>query len=155
VRIPTFDELVESVPRTLPLIIEPKTPAATEPLREAIRRHALAARVIVAAFDPATTRPLRGAGFALGASRPDVAGLLPWALLGLAPRTLPWQALCIPPVWHGMPLPVGALARAAARRGAVTHVWTVNDPGQALRLWRAGVRGIISDDPGTMLAVRG
>jgi len=29
----------------------------------------------------------------------------------------------------------------------VIHVWTVNDAAYALRLWRDGVQGILSDDP--------
>ena len=38
--------------------------------------------------------------------------------------------------------------------GGVTHVWTINDAARALGLWRLGVQGIISDDPGLMLAAR-
>ncbi len=150
----TFDEVIEALPRTLPLIIELKTPAATEPLRAAVRRHGIAPRIIVAGFDPATTRPLRGAGFALGASSPDVIGLLPQALLRLraAPKQL--QALCIPTRWHGLPVPIAALARTLRGSATVIHIWTVNEPAQALQLWRAGVQGIISDDPATMLAAR-
>ena len=72
VRVPTFDEIIESLPRELPCIVELKTPAATELLRVAVRRHGIADRIIVAGFDPAATRPLRGAGFALGACTPDV-----------------------------------------------------------------------------------
>jgi glycerophosphoryl diester phosphodiesterase len=34
------------------------------------------------------------------------------------------------------------------------HVWTINDPAVALRLWRAGVQGILSDDPRSILAAR-
>jgi glycerophosphoryl diester phosphodiesterase len=30
----------------------------------------------------------------------------------------------------------------------------VNDPEEALRLWRAGVRGIMSDDPAAILDAR-
>lgn len=153
--IPTFDWLVESVPRTLPLIIELKTAAAAEPLRAAVRRHALERRVIVAGFDRATTAPLRGAGFALGATQPEVAALLLPALLGRDPGPLPYQALCIPPRWHGLPLPIAAFARAMRRRGGCTHVWTVNDATQAQSLWRAGVQGIISDDPAAILTARG
>ena len=81
VRVPTFDEVIESLPRELPCIIELKTPAATELLRVAVRRHGIAHRIIVAGFDPAATRPLRGAGFALGACTSDAARLLLPALL--------------------------------------------------------------------------
>jgi glycerophosphoryl diester phosphodiesterase len=152
--ISTFDHIIESLPRDLPCIIELKTPAAAEPLRTAIRRHAIAHRVIVAGFDPEATRPLRGAGFALGASTPDVVKLVLLALLGKRIGQQPFQALCIPPRWHGLPVPIAALVRALRGSGTATHVWTINDSATALQLWRAGVQGIISDDPGGMLAAR-
>lgn len=152
--ISSFDEVIESLPRDLPCIIELKTPAATELLRAAVRRHDIAHRIIVAGFDPAATRPLRGAGFALAASTPDVLGLLWPALVGRRPASRDFQALCLPRRWHGLPVPIAALARTLRGIGGVTHVWTINDPVQALRLWHLGVQGIISDDPGPMLAVR-
>ena len=154
VRVPTFDEIIESLPRELPCIVELKTPAATELLRVAVRRHDIAHRIIVAAFDPAATRPLRGAGFALGACTPDVVRLVLPALLRrrIAPQL--FQALCIPPRWNGIPVPIAALARALRESGTVIHVWTVNDPAYALRLWREGVQGILSDDPRSILAAR-
>ena len=154
VTVPTFDEVVESLPGELPFIIELKTPAATEPVRAAIRRHAITQRVIVAGFDPAATRPLRGAGFALGASTPDVVRLVLPALLGRRVGRQRFQALCIPPRWHGVPVPIAALARALRGSGTVTHVWTINEPAHALRLWSQGVQGIISDDPALILSAR-
>jgi glycerophosphoryl diester phosphodiesterase len=154
VTVSTFDEIVAALPRHLPCIIELKTPAATEPLRQAVRRHAMAARIIVAGFDPKATRPLRGAGFALGASAPDVMALLPSALLYLRAKPKHVQALCVPQRWKGLPVPIAALARTLRSSGAVQHVWTVNEPAEALQLWRDGVQGIISDDPALMLATR-
>jgi glycerophosphoryl diester phosphodiesterase len=152
--VPAFDDVIEALPRELPLIIELKTPSATEPLRQAIRRHALAPRIIVAGFDPLSTKPLRGAGFALGAAAPDVMALLPAALLHLRAKPRHVQALCIPQRWHGLPVPIAALARALRGSGATLHVWTVNDAVEAQRLWACGVQGIISDDPAAMLAAR-
>lgn len=154
VTISTFDEVIESLPPHLPCIVELKTPRATEPIRRAIQRHGIAQRVIVAGFDPAATRPLQGAGFALGASTPDVTKLLLPALLGHDAIATSFQALCIPPRWHGLPLPVKALTRALRKSRVVTHVWTINNPAHALRLWTDGVNGIISDDPALMLATR-
>jgi glycerophosphoryl diester phosphodiesterase len=154
VTVSTFDEIVDALPRSLPLIIELKTPAATELLRQAVRHHNMAARIIVAGFDPQATRPLRGAGFALGASTPDVVALLPAALLHrrAAPRHV--QALCIPRRWHTLPVPIAALVRSLRGSGTVIHVWTVNEPAEAQQLWRDGVQGIISDDPGLILINR-
>ena len=153
-RISTFDEVMESLPRTLPCIIELKTPAATELLRVAVQRHRIAPRILVSGFDAAVTRPLQGAGFALGASTPDVVRLLGPALLGMRPRPRDFQALCLPPRWHHIPVPITALAKSLRALGGVTHVWTINDPAQALQLWRQGVQGIISDDPATIMAAR-
>lgn len=154
VRISSFDQIIDALPQALPCIVELKTPGAVEPLRAAVRRHGIGHRIIVAGFDARCTRPLRGGGFALGACTRDVAGLLPAALLGrhAAPRHV--QALCIPQRWHGLPLPMAALARTLRGSGTVIHVWTVNDPGEAKALWAAGVQGIISDDPATMLRQR-
>jgi len=150
----SFDQVIEALPRDLPLIVELKTPAATVPLRDAVRRHGLAPRIIVAGFDPAATKPLRSAGLALGASSPDVIALLPSALLHLRARPAHVRALCIPTRWHGLPVPIAALARTLRGSGTVIHVWTVNEPAQARQLWQRGVQGIISDDPAAMLAAR-
>ncbi|HEY0928467.1 MAG TPA: glycerophosphodiester phosphodiesterase family protein [Gemmatimonas sp.] len=154
VGIPTFDEVVEALPRDLPLIIELKTPAAAPFLREAIARHALGGRIIVAGFDAACTSPLRGCGFALGASTPDMVDILLPSLLRRRLRAPVFQAMCIPPVYHGIPVPIAALARAVRPHGVATHIWTVNEPAHALKLWRRGVNGIISDDPGAILSAR-
>ena len=152
--VPTFDGVVESLPRELPLIIELKTPVAAPLIRDAINRHGIARRVIVAGFNSESVHPLRGAGFALGASTPDVARMLLPSLLRLPTGKLGFDALCIPPEHRGFPLPIKALARAARRTGAVTHIWTVNDPDEARRYWTAGVQGINSDDPALILPVR-
>jgi glycerophosphoryl diester phosphodiesterase len=67
---------------------------------------------------------------------------------------VPYRVVCIPTSYSGLPLPVGRFARTLERFGVPVHVWTVNDPATATRLWAVGVRGIISDDPGTMLRLR-
>jgi glycerophosphoryl diester phosphodiesterase len=120
----------------------------------AVRRHGIEHRIIVAGFDPAAARPLRGAGFALGACTSDVACLLLPALLRRRVAPPLFLALCIPPRRHGVPVPIAALARALRESGTVIHVWTVNDPAYALRLWREGVQGILSDGPRSKLATR-
>lgn len=155
VRISSFDDVIDSLPRELPMIVELKAADAGEPMRRAIRRHDIGRRIIVAGFDAAATRPLQGTEVALGASTRDVVRALPRALLGLAAPSAPFQALCIPPRWHGVPVPIAALARSLRQsRDGVTHVWTVNDEAQALRLWRCGVQGLIGDDPALLLRSR-
>ena len=151
--VPTFDDVIESLPRDLPLIIELKTADATEALRVAIKRHGLASRIIVAGFSAQSVAPLRHGGFALGATPRDVVRALPTALLG---RSLypTFQALCVPPSHNFIPVPIAALVRSLRASGTPTHVWTINDPSRARRLWASGVNGIISDDPALIIAAR-
>ena len=76
------------------------------------------------------------------------------ALLRRRVGASPFQTLCIPLRWNGIPVPIAALARALRGSGTVIHVWTINDPADAIGLWNVGVQGILSDDPATMLAAR-
>jgi glycerophosphoryl diester phosphodiesterase len=149
----SLDNVIDALPRDLPLIIEVKTARATEPLRAAIAKHNLASRVIVAGFDATIVAPLKGTGVALGASTRDVISCLPRTLLGL-PVTPAFQALCIPPHHNGIPVPIAALVKSLRHAQTPTHIWTINNPDHATRLWRMGVNGIISDDPAAILAVR-
>ena len=151
--VPSFDEIVETV-RELPMIIELKTPAATELIRAAIAKHNLSTRVIVAGFNSAAVHPLRGAGFALGATTRDSLNLLPRAFVGLSAPALEFQTVNIPPTWHGLPVPFAKLVRSLRAGRTPIHVWTINDAAEAHRLWRTGVNGIISDDPAVILAAR-
>ncbi len=153
VRIPTLDAVLGAFP-TLPLIIELKTPRATQAAREVIARHAAERRVIVAGFEAASVRPLARGPIPLGACTADLVRLLPAALLGLRGPSAPFVAACIPPTHNGLPVPIGAYARLMRKRGGVVHVWTVNTAAEARRLWSLGVQGIISDDPAVILAAR-
>lgn len=48
-----------------------------------------------------------------------------------------------------------AAVAAAHRSGAAVLAWTVNEPGDALRLAELGVDAIVSDDPGSILQTLG
>jgi glycerophosphoryl diester phosphodiesterase len=88
------------------------------------------------------------------ASMQEVRGLLAPAVCRLRRRQLPFATMAIPPRYRGLRLPIAALARCVAPAGVALDIWTVNDPEEALRLWRAGVRGIMSDDPAAILDAR-
>jgi glycerophosphoryl diester phosphodiesterase len=153
VRVPTLAEMLERYPTT-PFLIEIKTPAAAEPARRSIERHGAESRVIVDAFDSTCLTPFAGSRIAVGSSRNDVARLLACAVTRFPVRAVPYRVVCIPTSYSGLPLPVTRFARMLEPLGVPVHVWTVDDPAEAERLWACGVRGIISDDPGTMLALR-
>lgn len=153
IRIPAFAEVLEAFPN-IPILVEVKTATAAPRLRELIEQHGAEDRCIVEAFDEAATRAFLGSKIAVGASTADVRRLLTPALLRRPCGPLAFRVMSIPRWFRGVPVPIAALVRATRPEGAVVHVWTINDPRVARRLWAIGVCGIVSDDPGRMLAAR-
>lgn len=151
--VPTLEAMLDRY-AGIPLLIELKVAAVAEEALRLFRRHGCEERVLVDAFDRAALRPFRGSKVAVGAARWDVVSLMWRSAVRLAPARLPYMGLCIPESYGGISVPVPRLTRAAGTCGVPTHVWTVNDPTDARRLWSSGVTGIISDDPGTMLDLR-
>ena len=145
--------------------------AGIEPgVAEAVRRHALAERVVVSSTSVAALRRLEAVdpGLVRAISYPHdrhgVAGL-PWprSVVSAAAACLrPAMRVRLPPlltaaraqalsVRHEL---VGrALVRATHARGAAVIAWTVNDPASVGRLAQAEVDAIVSDDPGMVLRV--
>jgi glycerophosphoryl diester phosphodiesterase len=154
IQLPTLDEVLESFPAT-PCIIELKTAAATSALAAALERHGAKDRVVIGSFHDAALVPLRGRGFHLTASMAEVLSLYGRALTRRGAGRVAYEACSIPPWWRGLPVPVRRFARMLRQVGIPTHVWTVNDPALARRLWAGGVNAVLSDDPGTMLDLLG
>lgn len=154
VRVATLTEALETLPFA-PFVLEVKAPEASAETLRLLRHLGARARCIVGSFDLRALAPFRAAGFATGAARAEAVRLLWRAARPGGPAALPFQALVIPPAFRGLPLPLGRLARMARAGGAPTHVWTVDDPAQAQRLWASGVQGIISNDPAAMLTAAG
>lgn len=152
-RIPTFEEVVEAFPST-PIIIEIKDPLVAPAVRQIIEKHKAERRCLVDAYDELAIRPFENSSIAHGASMAGVAALMKQVILGRRVESMPYNALCVPLSYKGMPLPVRRFAKAAREHGRQVHVWTVNDPSVALSLWKDGINGIISDDPGLMLKTR-
>jgi glycerophosphoryl diester phosphodiesterase len=153
ITVPTLDGVLAAFPTT-PLLIEVKAVAASHHVRDRIEAHGAEERCIVAAFDKEALVPFRGSRIATGASRRDTARLLPNALLRLPSPAADFDVMCMPPRYRGLPLPVSGYARVLKARGVPVHVWTIDDPAEAVWLWRKGVCGIISSDPHAMLQVR-
>jgi glycerophosphoryl diester phosphodiesterase len=153
VGIPLFRDVLDAFP-SMPLLIEVKVAEAAAPLRRVIEDARAESRCIAASFLAHALVPFRGSRIPVGSSQADLIRLFPRALFGVGARALPFQVIAMPAEFHGVPLPMRGFATAARGAGVPVHVWTVNDAPEAERLWAAGVRGIISDDPGTMLALR-
>ena len=152
-RIPTLDEVFEEFPDTA-IIIELKTSAASAATRAIIERHAAEDRCIVDSFHADALEIFRGSRIARGPASEGVARIMARSWLGTRSPQVEFDVLCIPRNYRGLPLPVGRIARLLRGESKPTHIWTVNDPAEAVDLWRLGVSGIITDDVPAIVAAR-
>ncbi len=155
VRIPTLEYVLECFPHER-LILELKTAEASAETLRLLQRHGARKRCLVGSFHEEALAPFRAAGFATGATKDDVIRLYRQLWRRIRPRVLPYDALMITPRYRSViPVPVGRFVRMAAACGVATHVWTIDDPAQARRLWAMGVHGIMSNDPAAILRAAG
>jgi glycerophosphoryl diester phosphodiesterase len=154
IRIPTLDEALEAFPG-VPCIIEIKAAEATEPFMRAVEQHNARERVLVGSFSDEVHARMAGRGFHITASKPAITQLFLRSFTPLGAGAVTYQACSLPPTWKRLPIPVLRIACMLRKQGIPTHCWTINDPRVARRLWDGGVNAILSDDPGTMLALLG
>jgi hypothetical protein len=109
---------------------------------------------VIESFDALALEPFRGSRIAIGASRDDVVRLLHRVVTRRPARSLPYSVMCLPPRVRGVPVPIASLVYLTRPAGCLVHIWTINDPEMGRRFWRAGVRGIVSDDPALMRRTR-
>lgn len=152
-RIPSLDEVLEAFPST-PVLIEIKTTLAATGVRTSLEAHGAEERTLVDSMDIRAVRVFAGSSIATGAARAEVTRLMAEVLLDRPVTPFNYRALCVPISYYGLPIPVKRFAQVAPSHGCRVHVWTINDPAVAQSLWSAGVNGIISDDPATMLKAR-
>lgn len=153
VRVPSLEEVLDVV-RDLPLLIEIKAAAAQSAVADLVTRLRATERVVVAAFEHRALGVFRGGPIAVGASRRDIARLTLRARTRL-PVSLPHVAcFAVPDQWRGLEIPTPRSVALARSHGTPLHVWTVDDPGRALQLWRRGVSGIITNRPRAMHELR-
>lgn len=152
--VPTLEEALAAHGH-LPMVIEMKTLEVALPALRVLDRAGVADRVLVGSFIDAALIPFTRSGYAVCGAPTALARLYLPALLGASPRNIAFDSMCIPRFHRGLPIPVRQYARAMRALGRTVHVWTVNDPGIACRLWDRGVSGIITDDPAAILAARG
>ena len=140
---------------TTPMLIELKTARASAAVARVVHRHRAEDRCLIGSFDRAALEPFRAPPWHACASQPEVQRLLAHLFLRIPLGPVRYEALSIPPEWHGFPLPVRGIARVARARGVAVHIWVVDSPRRARQLWDAGVSGIISNDPAAILGARG
>ncbi len=156
-RIPTLEEVLETVPPGKTLVVEIKCPKTVLPeLERTLARAPNGGRVTLIAFDYETISEAKRRmpetpafwlyGFsAEDADRYGIRG--PEDLLRRV-RTANLDGLDLR---HNGPW-VGELAKSLRDIGKATYVYTVNDPVQARRLRDLGVAGLTTDRPGFLRA---
>ncbi len=153
VRIPTLAEVLARYPE-IPFLLELKEVEAAEPVAADLSRAGAEDRVVVASFLDEALVPFRRPPFRPGASRREIIRLTLGALVGRRVDD-PALAYAVPDRYRNLvPVATPRFVRAAARLGKPVHVWTVNDPVRANRLWDAGCAGMITNFPGLLLEAR-
>lgn len=149
VRIPTFQEVVRAFPG-VPLLIEIKEVEVQELAAAVLREEGAAPRAVVAGNDWRALAAFRAPPFHLGASRRDIARLY----FGLGAPDTRCVNYAVPEFHYGLPIPSRRFVRRARARGATVHVWTVDDARSALRWWRNGANGMVTNRPDAIHSAR-
>jgi glycerophosphoryl diester phosphodiesterase len=152
-RIPTLGEVLWAFPG-LSLLVEIKEPAAQEAVRRVLVQEDAAGRCVLASEHRAALLAFDQPPFVRGASAPEISALYWAAMLRRRAPTPGYRLLSVPLRHRGLPVPTRAFVAAARASGCAVHVWTVDDPDTARRLWRRGVSGIVTNVPGRMVEAR-
>lgn len=150
---PLLEDVLSAFP-DLPCIIEIKTPNVSAEVRRIVLDLRARERCVVGSFVDRALDLFEGSGIPLGASTSQMAALLRHGYLRQSVRQVPFQLVSAPMSHRRIPLPIGGWVKILEPLGVPVHVWTIDDPRVARRLWAKGVRGILTNDPAAMLAAR-
>ncbi|GGA56298.1 hypothetical protein GCM10011490_02710 [Pseudoclavibacter endophyticus] len=140
--------------------IDVKTPAAAEPVARAVVAARASGRVLLTSFTEANARAAwrHAPDAARGATRERIAAALAAIEVGsdrMLRRALrDIDAVQVPERALGLSLVHPKRLPRLRRHVREVHVWTVNDETAMVRLWRAGVDGIVTDRTDLAVAAR-
>jgi glycerophosphoryl diester phosphodiesterase len=137
----------------IPVMVEVKEPAAQEAVRQVILEEGGVERCVLASEHHAALQVFREP-FAVAASGSEIGALYRDALLRRVPGAVRYRLLSVPERHRGLRVPTRTFVAAARRLGCPVHVWTVNDPSVAQRLWSLGVCGIVTNVPERIIPAR-
>jgi glycerophosphoryl diester phosphodiesterase len=135
-------------------MVEVKGPEVQEVVRRVLLEERAVERCVVASEHVGALEMFREKPFACGASGAEISALY-WSVM--LRRRLPpsrHRLLSVPLRYRGLPVPTRGFVAAARRLGCPVHVWTVNDPATARRLWARGVAGVVTNVPDVMVRAR-
>jgi len=149
--VPTLEQVLQEI--TLPILLEVKEPDAQEAVAGVLLKLHAADRVVVASAHDEALDAFRRPPFLVGASARDILRLWLAPLRGLpelrcGAYSVPWRHRGV------LPVPTRRFVANARALGASVHVWTVDDARLAGVLWARGVNGIVTNDPGRLVAAR-
>jgi glycerophosphoryl diester phosphodiesterase len=153
VRIPTLGEVLWAFPR-VPVLLEIKEPEAQEAVRKVLLQEDAAERCVVASEDRAALRLFDEPPFARGASSAEISALYWGAMIRSRQRPVRYRLLSVPQRYRGLTVPTRRFVAAARELGCPVHVWTVDQPATARRLWHSGVAGIVTNSPQAIVEAR-
>jgi len=157
-RIPTLEEILD-LPSELhyTLEIKPNDPALARRLWEFIDGHGIHDRVLVASGHDEVTDAFRTASrgrVATSAGQQRARAFWARVLTGSWKHAMfPFDALQVPPRYHGIKLITSRFVEAAHHHGVQIHVWTIDDPAEMRELLDTGADGIMTDVPDVLLEV--
>ncbi len=151
--VPTLEEVLVRF-RGFPIVLDIKELAVSAAAEKLVHSLGLQATVVVGSADAGVMDRLYRSGLVACASPADAMRLLAMSLVGVAPASPDYSVLSVTPTYRGMPVPILRMTSAARRAGVATHVWTVNDPSEAVRYWAGGVSSILTDDPAAILRAK-
>jgi glycerophosphoryl diester phosphodiesterase len=153
VAVPTLAEVLRAFPE-IPLLIDIKEYRAQEAVRDVLLQERAADRCALASEDIAALSGFGSLPFTRAASSREISTLYWGSILRRLPAAAQYRLLSVPARYRGLRIPTKSFVTAARGLGCPVHVWTVNDPAVARRLWECGVAGMVTDVPDRMLASR-
>ena len=152
-RIPTLGEVLWTFPR-MPVLVEIKEPEAQEAVRRVLVQEEAAERCVLASEHQEALRVFDEPPFVRGASSAEITALYWAVVLRRRPAAVRYQFLSVPQRHRGLPVPTRGFVAAARANGCPVHVWTVDSPDTARKLWRRGVAGVVTNVPGVIAEAR-
>jgi glycerophosphoryl diester phosphodiesterase len=145
--VPTLAAVLERFPgRRFNIDLKVDTPVLAERVADHLRTVGAAHRSVVASFLPRALHYFRRVAPEVATSTHprEVRSFLFRHLTGIRPVS-PAYALQIPLRHGSIPIVTRRFVSYAHRHGYAVHVWTINDPADAVRLAELGVDGIVTD----------
>jgi glycerophosphoryl diester phosphodiesterase len=150
---PTLSQVLERF-AVVPILLELKSPRGQEQVRRVLDRHQANRHVVVASALHAALRAFGDGVYRRSASRREIAWWYFLSVAGLSPAHRGYDLLSMPQRKGKLELVATRRLASATGSGIPVHVWTIDDPVVATRLWHRGATGIITNVPAVMAPLR-